>query len=350
MKVTMRIKKRYWLYRRGRMFYACDTQTNRRISLETKNRQEAERIITAKNIASEQPSLNLALAKAYLSGSDPELAKRTWRTVHEQYCSRGQPQTQAHRRRQLASPLFDPLWGKTLIETTSADFLALLEGGGAMVHLNLRCMHNLALGLGWLPRPVLLPRFWPKLRSKPKRAITANEHQQIILAEGNTERRAFYEMLWHIGAAQSDAANLQAEDIDWAEGVLRYRRIKTKEWSSLVIGPALAALLQQLPTTGPLFPHISKTTNRARSAEFSRRCRVVKISGISLHSYRYAWAERARSAGYPERFAQDALGHKSRAVHHAYAKRAQVKVPSLEDYESSVTKKVIHLPRVAATA
>lgn len=54
---------------------------------------------------------------------------------------------------------------------------------------------------------------------------------------------------------------------------------------------------------------------------------------MSLHSYRYAWAERARVCGYPERFAQEALGHNSKAVHRAYARRAQVKVPSLEEYE-----------------
>lgn len=31
--------------------------------------------------------------------------------------------------------------------------------------------------------------------------------------------------------------------------------------------------------------------------------------------------------------AQEALGHNSKAVHRAYAKRAQVKIPSLEDYK-----------------
>lgn len=37
--------------------------------------------------------------------------------------------------------------------------------------------------------------------------------------------------------------------------------------------------------------------------------------------------------GYPDRFAQQARGHSSKAVHRAYAKKAQVKVPSLEEYE-----------------
>jgi len=37
--------------------------------------------------------------------------------------------------------------------------------------------------------------------------------------------------------------------------------------------------------------------------------------------------------GYPERFAQQALGHNSKAVHHAYSKHAEVTVPSLDDLE-----------------
>jgi hypothetical protein len=34
---------------------------------------------------------------------------------------------------------------------------------------------------------------------------------------------------------------------------------------------------------------------------------------ISLHSYRYAWAERAKTVEMPERFAPQALGHSSKA-------------------------------------
>jgi hypothetical protein len=45
--------------------------------------------------------------------------------------------------------------------------------------------------------------------------------------------------------------------------------------------------------------------------------------------------ERAKVAGYPEWFAQLALGHNSKAVHRDYARPAQVKLPALEDYEHS---------------
>jgi len=51
-------------------------------------------------------------------------------------------------------------------------------------------------------------------------------------------------------------------------------------------------------------------------------------------------AERAKACGMPERFAQEALGHNSNAVHRAYAKRALMKIPSLEDCEQGTAEKV----------
>jgi hypothetical protein len=46
-------------------------------------------------------------------------------------------------------------------------------------------------------------------------------------------------------------------------------------------------------------------------------------------------------AGYPERFAQEGLEHKSKAVHWANAKRELMKIPSLEDYEREAAEKII---------
>jgi hypothetical protein len=44
-------------------------------------------------------------------------------------------------------------------------------------------------------------------------------------------------------------------------------------------------------------------------------------------------ARRGSSAQrYPERFAQEALGHNSKAVHRSYAKKAKVMLPSLNEW------------------
>lgn len=185
------------------------------------------------------------------------------------------------------------------------------------------------------PAPILPSKLWPSAKPKPKRGISIEEHQRILAAEGNLERRRYYELLWEVGAAQTDAALLQAENIDWQRQTLQYRRRKTGEWACLQIGPKLAALLKQLPSRGPLLPAISETRDSARAAEFRRRCRLLNLNGISLHSYRYSWAERAKATGYPERWAQNALGHNSRAVHAAYARGVVAVCPSLETYEST---------------
>ena len=91
--------------------------------------------------------------------------------------------------------------------------------------------------------------------------------------------------------------------------------------------------MKRRPTSGPLFPHLCTVRAGDRATEFKQRCDGLGISGVSLHCYRYAWAERALKCGFPERFAQQALGHNSKAVHRAYAKHAEVTVPSLDDWE-----------------
>jgi integrase len=59
----------------------------------------------------------------------------------------------------------------------------------------------------------------------------------------------------------------------------------------------------------------------------------LKIKDVTLHSYRYGWAERAKAAGYPERYAQVNLGHNSKAMTRAYSRKAEVEMPSLSEYE-----------------
>jgi len=131
-------------------------------------------------------------------------------------------------------------------------------------------------------------------------------------------------------------ATLRAEDINWTHRTTSYARCKTGSVSMIRFGEFVAEILQSRPKQGYLFPMIALWKEADRGKAFIRRCRLVGVSGVSLHSYRYAWAERAKVAGYPERFAQQALGHNSKAVHRAYARNAQVLLPPLEEYEKRV--------------
>ena len=332
------MKQRFYLYRRGDTFYVQDSRTGKQQSLETKDRNTALRLLELKRQTTADPAYNQFILKACLATQDPLLAKRTWATVMAQIQTHGKETTKTRCVRAMKSKAFDRLRHVTLIETTAEDFLTILNGAKVSVAHYLKRLHNLALGLGWLATPVLAPRLWPKAHFKSKRGLTLAEHQRILSAEKNSERNLFYQLLWEIGASQSDAAELTAENIDWTTRCLSYSRMKTGSDAHLAISPSLSAILKQLPTAGALFPTISKAGNNARSAEFYRRCKLLGIEGVSLHSYRYAWAERAKTCGYPERFAQEALGHNSKAVHRAYAKKAHVTLPTLEEYEKRASK------------
>ncbi|HXI72554.1 MAG TPA: hypothetical protein VNN22_19600 [Verrucomicrobiae bacterium] len=341
-------KQRYWLYRRGGIYYIHDSETGVRESLLTRSKQEAEQIRTTRNMTAARPIIGMSLAKAYLTSQDPKLLARTWQDVMNEYCSRGKQETQEHHRRVANRKPQNLLRNMKLIETTADDLLKILKSGGVMTNSFVRGLHNLAVGLGWLPWPILPPKLWPTVEAKPKRAITREEHDRIITAEKNDERRLYYEILWETGAAQTDGALLRAEYADWPRRILSYQRKKTGEWSHLQIGKRLEELLRILPSEGLLFPAIAKNTNAARSAEFCRRCRILSLKGVSLHSYRYAWAQRARACGYPQRWAQNALGHDSRAVHQAYASGGVAVCPSLDEYEARQKESVLTLPKIQA--
>jgi integrase len=197
----------------------------------------------------------------------------------------------------------------------------------------LKRLHNFALSLGWIAIPIVAPYLWPKYEPKDRRGITLDEHQDILAKEKNAEWKLYLELLWETGAAQSDAANFRAEDVDWQTRTISYFRQKTGSLAQFTISGTLEKVLQQLPTTGVLFPNLSTWSESDRASRFRRRCHKTGVSGVTLHSYRYAWAERAKVVGMPERFAQAALGHNSKAIHRAYAKKAIIIAPSLEDYE-----------------
>jgi hypothetical protein len=89
------MKTRFNLFRRNGVFYTEDTMTGKQTSLRTKDETEAKSLLNAKNEAQRQPILNLYLARAYLTASDPAFVERTWQTVMEQLQSRGKPRSRA---------------------------------------------------------------------------------------------------------------------------------------------------------------------------------------------------------------------------------------------------------------
>jgi hypothetical protein len=221
------MKSQFILFKRSGVFYSEDTVTGKQTSLRTKIKAEAGVLLNAKNESARQPNLNLQLARTYLSASDPEATQRTWQDVMDEMESHGNPSTKTRCACAMRSKAFDTIRLAPLIQTKAEQIRAILEDCTVSTAHYLKRLHNLAYGLGWLPSPVLPPKQWPKLQFKAKRGITAEEHERIVAAEKNVERKFYYQLLWEIGASQSDAAALSAANVDWKKQSLRYNRMKT---------------------------------------------------------------------------------------------------------------------------
>jgi len=320
---------------RNGMCYCMDTQTGSRTSLRTKNRKEAERLVQHKNEALKNPGINRKIGMAYLSASDPKLATRTWADVMADIIQDKMGPTLHRWLTAIKDPALDLIRKNVVVLTLSDDYLAVLRVGTVSTNVYLRRLQNHCLDMGWLPVPILPKKKFPKIKHKEKRAVTWEEHCRIIAREGNPERRDFYDLCWYLGGSQSDIAGLDASDFNCENRSFAYDRLKTGNMGGMRVGDKAWEVILRRPRSGPLFPYLKTVREADRATEFKQRCDGLGIHGVTLHSYRYAWAERSANAAYPERYAQRALGQNSKIVHRAYAKKAQGQLPSLEEYEQA---------------
>lgn len=224
------MKTRYRLIRRGirgNGFYCVDSKTGKRTSLQTSNEADARQIIEAKNNSERQPVLNLQIAKAYLAGTDNGITTRTWQHAIEALASTKQGANQHRWKTAAKDKAFTMLLPQVIIETKGETLLKVLQIGTVSTNVYLRRLHNFCVDMNWLPWPLVPKRQWPAVRFKEKRAITLEEHQKIIAAEVNPERKTLYKLCWHLGASQGDIASLKGEDVDWEHSTVCFVRKKT---------------------------------------------------------------------------------------------------------------------------
>jgi hypothetical protein len=73
---------KYRLFQRANgVFSWQDNDSAKQGSLHTKDRRAAEKLLHAKNEAYRLPTLNLTMARAYLSAHDAKMSTRTWMAV-----------------------------------------------------------------------------------------------------------------------------------------------------------------------------------------------------------------------------------------------------------------------------
>jgi len=140
--------------------------------------------------------------------------------------------------------------------------------------------------MNWLPWPLIPKRQWPTVRFKDKWAVTLAEHQQIIAAEVNPERKALYQLCWHLGASKGDIASLRGEDVDWKDGTVSFTRKKTGVPVIVHLGGEALNLFKDLPAEGVLFPYLSGVRAGDRATEFGQRSLALKASRCTATAMR----------------------------------------------------------------
>lgn len=117
------MKQRYHVFKQGNgVFYCLDIEKNKQSSFQTRDPEEAQRLVNAKNEACRQPVMNLEIARVYLNHSDPAYATRTWQQVMDEMARQKKGETQKRWQRAMREEPFDLIRKKVLVETKPRIF------------------------------------------------------------------------------------------------------------------------------------------------------------------------------------------------------------------------------------
>jgi hypothetical protein len=78
-----------------------------------------------------------------------------------------------------------------------------------------------------------------------------------------------------LDGAQTDIAELTAENIDWQHRTASFSRNKTGVPVVISFGGEAAEILKSLPDSGPLFPRLARIKENHRAKMFIKRLKTV---------------------------------------------------------------------------
>src|SRR5439155_21022548 len=81
--------------------------------------------------------------------------------------------------------------------------------------------------------------------------------------------------------SQSDLAFLEAENVDWQNNLISYRRMKTNTVAIMRLDAEMAEILKDLPGNGPLFPYLRKERAIARQV-LDRKSTRLNSSHVAI--------------------------------------------------------------------
>jgi hypothetical protein len=137
------------------VYYLKNKVTGEQTTLKTRDKEEALRLLAARNDSESQPHLNLALARVYMNGADPQLATRTWQEVMEHIVAKKTDETRRRWEVAILDKNFDCIRQLCVAETRPEHFDRALADGKVSTNVYLRRIHNHALGMEWLLKSVI---------------------------------------------------------------------------------------------------------------------------------------------------------------------------------------------------
>src|SRR5437764_1047984 len=123
------------------IFYIKNKTTGEQTSRKTGDKEEAQRLLQARNDSESQPHFNLALARVYINGADPKLGTRTWQEVMEHIVSKKTDETRRRWDVAILDKNFDSIRNQPIAETRPEHFDKVLADGKVSTNVYLRRIH-----------------------------------------------------------------------------------------------------------------------------------------------------------------------------------------------------------------
>jgi hypothetical protein len=112
------MKQRYSVFLRPwGVFYYEDHQTGQQATLKTRDKDEAFRLVAAKNENEDAPAFSLHLARVYWKAGDPTGATRTWQHVMDEIPKLKEGETRHRWLTAIKDTAFDSIRNMVVLET-----------------------------------------------------------------------------------------------------------------------------------------------------------------------------------------------------------------------------------------
>lgn len=113
--------------------------------------------------------INLQIARAYLIVGDPAVATRTCQFVLEEIVKLKKGETERRWKVAIKDQALNSIRQLPLMEPRAENRLRAVKKGKVSTNIYLRRIHNFALGMKWLPVPVIPVKQWrPFTTRKPR--------------------------------------------------------------------------------------------------------------------------------------------------------------------------------------